>query len=220
MGHKEILEKKLNAAKNTTSHPFQIEGDIWTWPLAFKGFYREPDPECRNQRSKFGHLNLKQWCGKTSVYLLPSHQLSSCSFLSELINSLEMQQTWKGWALWSLEPRALNGRGTIPALRASFPGLFGIFHLLNMAQNSTADINQGKLQCFHHWFKFVWKSLKWWHIEFGKLGLSTSAERQNVLEIIDNSDNYWQLLVNLVSLFFINQVVEGFNCLIKICGRL
>lgn len=60
MGHKEILEKKLHAAKNITSHAAQIKGDICTWPLALKDFYREPDSKCRNQRSKFGHLNLKQ----------------------------------------------------------------------------------------------------------------------------------------------------------------
>lgn len=151
----------------------------------------EPGSKCRNQRAKFGHPNLKQWCGKTSVYLLHSHQLSSCSFISKLINSLEMQQTWKGLALWDIEPRALNGRGTIPAPRASFPVCFGIFHLQHMVQNSTAEINHGTLQCFHHWFKVVWKDLKWWHTGFSKLWLFTSAERQNVLEIIDNTGKFW-----------------------------
>lgn len=42
MGQKEILGKKpFNAAQNITSHPAQIKGDVCTWPLAFKDFYRE-----------------------------------------------------------------------------------------------------------------------------------------------------------------------------------
>lgn len=96
---------------------------------------------------------------------------------------------------------ALNGKGTIPAPRASSPVCFGLFHLQHMVQDSTAEISHGKLQRFHHWFKVVWKDLKWWHIGFGKLWLLTSAKRQNVLEIIGSTGKFWCHCFLLMELF-------------------